>query len=154
MDSSWLYDVMSRLGTTDLYEYITGREAPCSGADCAEMVAQAGGLTDWLQGTLATVFASIVNQLPEGGNFPAVFHESALYFGNSLQSVAFFLPLDALVYCLTLSLNVFFALWSFHVIRVVVNFVRGLSTERFSTTETYTESGGRSSFRISTSRHF
>lgn len=111
-----------------------------------------------LPNTINDVFGNAVlaavKGLPDGGTFPPQFHEAAIYFGNSLQSVAFFLPVDAMVYCLMLSLNILMALWSFHVVRVGFNFLRGIGTERYSTTETYTESGGRSSFRISTSRHF
>jgi len=133
----WIYDILSRAGTTDLYEYITGREAPCAGADCAQMVTEAGGLTDWLQGLLGGIFTQLITALPQGGNFPPEFHTAAIYFGNSLQSVAFMLPVDALVYCLVFSFGTLFILFSFHVMRSVLNFVRGINTERYGVADTY-----------------
>lgn len=70
--------------------------------------------------------------MPDGGGFPAIFHEAAIYFGNCLQSVAFMVPVEALVQCLTISMSVLFTLAAFHIVRIVVNFVRGIPTDPYN----------------------
>jgi len=83
-----------------------------------------------VESAIGAAFSSIFYFLPDGGNFPPQFHEAAVYMGNGLQSVAFLLPVEQMVYCLILALNVLAALWGFHVIRAAVNFVRGIQTDR------------------------
>lgn len=85
----------------------------------------------FLGSSAATVWTGILFFLPDGGTFPAVFHTSSQYMGNSLATVNFILPVDVLVYCMTLVLSVKIALWSFHVVRVVAGFVRGIPVDRF-----------------------
>lgn len=84
-----------------------------------------------VESAVGAAFSSIFYLLPDGGNFPPDFHIAATYMGNSLQSVAFMLPIDVMVYCLVLSFNVLMALFAFHLIRSALNFVRGVNTERY-----------------------
>jgi len=73
----------------------------------------------------------LLNRLPPGGNFPDQVHEAALYFGNALSFVNFILPVDALVWCISLVLLVKMTLWAFHIGRVVLNFLRGIPTNSY-----------------------
>jgi len=75
---------------------------------------------------------NLMSGLPPGGTFPAVYHNSAVYFGNALQSVAFIMPVEAIITCLTLALTVKMTLWGFHVARWVANFVRGIPTSNYN----------------------
>jgi len=89
-------------------------------------------ILDFLQQIATTAWLGIFMALPSGGHFPPVTHSAAVYFGNALQSVAFMLPVDVMVWCLTFSLNVFMGLWAFHTVRSIVYFVRGINSERYN----------------------
>jgi len=70
----------------------------------------------------------ILNRLPPGGGFPTQVHDAALYFGHALAYVNFILPVDALVWCISIVLLVKMTLWAFHIAMVVLNFLRGVPT--------------------------
>jgi len=73
----------------------------------------------------------LLNFLPDGGGFPTIFHTSAIYFGNMLASVNWFLPVTDLIYCITFVFTIQLVLWGFHVMRVIVSFIRGIPVDRF-----------------------
>jgi len=88
-------------------------------------------IVSYIGGVLGQIFLGILIFLPSGGALPQVFHDASQYFGNALATVNFFFPVSTLVYCMTLVFSVKIALWSIHLIRIVVGFVRGVSTERY-----------------------
>lgn len=90
-----------------------------------------GSTVSYLGSTLGSLLLGIFSYLPQGGGFPTIFHTAAQSFGSTLSSVDFIFPASALVYCLTLILSVKLALWSFHLIRVGVSFVRGVAVDNF-----------------------
>jgi len=72
----------------------------------------------------------IFNYLPDGGGFPDSFHSAFAYFGNALATIDFILPVSTLIYCIGFILAVKIALWSLHIIRTLISFIRGVSPER------------------------
>jgi len=95
------------------------------------IVSKVSSVGDVLQEAGAVVWKSIFYFLPDGGTLPDVFHTSAQYFGNTLMTVNFILPVDTLIYCMSLVLSVKLALFGFHIIRVIVSFTRGVGVDRY-----------------------
>jgi len=80
---------------------------------------------------LSKPLAVILNFLPDGGGFPTIFHTATQYFGNMLASVNWLLPVSDLIYCVTFVLSIQILLWTLHIMRVFVSFVRGIPVDRF-----------------------
>jgi len=93
---------------------------------------QLQSVTGLLGSAAGLAWANILAFLPDGGLLPQEYHNAAIYFGNSLQKVSFIVPVDTLINCLTLIVAVKMSLWSFHILRVMISFVRGVPVERFS----------------------
>jgi len=75
--------------------------------------------------------AFLINFLPDGQPLPAPVHTAAVYFGRTLSSVDFILPVDTLVTILVLSFNVTILLLCFWLLRWVVSLFRGIDSNRF-----------------------
>lgn len=86
---------------------------------------------NFLGSSASKLFLGLFSFLPSGGAFPGIFHSSAVYFGNMLASIAFFFPVTALIYCMSLILSIKFALWAFHLLRVAISFARGVSVDTY-----------------------
>jgi len=78
------------------------------------------------------MYLNMFGFLPDGGTLPSWVHSSAVYFGNALQGVAFALPVVALFQCIMLALTVSMTLFTYYIVKKMINFVRGISTERFN----------------------
>lgn len=134
----WITNIFATLGTTDLYTVLTGREAPCVGADCAQYVTQStSGVREAVFGFVSEFFAWIINGLPPGGGLPQEFLNAAAAFGNAFQSFSFMFPTDVLAYCILLVIEVRFSIWVFRVLIRFVNWFRGVSTEDTGVDFTY-----------------
>ena len=87
-------------------------------------------LPSYLLSNVSKLFYGLFDYLPDGGGFPSAFHDAALYFGDALATINFILPVSTLIYCISFILTVKFAIWAFHLIRVVFSAVRGISVDR------------------------
>jgi len=91
-----------------------------------------GGITeaviDVSTGAFSGVLTVILYILPNGGTFPQEFHDAALYFGSSLATINWYIPIDAFITCLMTVLLVKVSLFLVHIIRTGINFVRGIET--------------------------
>jgi len=85
----------------------------------------------WFGNITGKAVSMILGMLPPGGGLPPEMHTAALYFGNALQSVGWFLPVSDLVNCMLIVLSVKMMLWSLHILELVINFVRGIPTAKF-----------------------
>lgn len=117
----------------------------CSGGTCptisqtvwSEFTAGASAIGNVLGSVAAHTVINLLYFFPDGGTMPTAFHDAAIYFGNALQTVAWLVPIPTLIYCMTFAFGVKLTLWSFHVVRVIVNFVRGVPTEPFDMPSEY-----------------
>jgi len=80
---------------------------------------------------VSKLFLGLFNFLPLGGGFPQVIHDAFIYFGNTLASVNFFLPVPTLIFCMSLIFSVKVTLWSFHLVRAVISFARGVNVDHY-----------------------
>jgi len=93
--------------------------------------ANLGSTTAFLGSVASKLIAGLFAYLPMGGGLPTVIHQGAQYFGSTLATVNFFLPVSTLVYCMTLVFSVKVALWAFHFLRTVLSFGRGIGSNNF-----------------------
>jgi len=80
---------------------------------------------------VSKLFLGIFGFLPLGGGLPQVIHDAFIYFGNTLATVNFILPVPTLIFCMSLIFSVKIALWSFHVIRLIISFARGVGVNNY-----------------------
>jgi len=80
---------------------------------------------------IGQIYLGAFSILPDGGKLPLVFHQASQYFGNSLATINFIFPVSTLVYCMTLVFSIKVALWSLHIIRIVISFARGTQVDRY-----------------------
>jgi len=114
-----------------------------------------GGVAGAASGVVTGGLIFIINRMPPGGGFPVQVHDAATYFGHTLAYVNFILPVDALVWCLSIVFLVKMILWAFHIALVIVNFLRGVPTQPFvwqTDTTTITPKGSRAVSVISSRR--
>jgi len=88
--------------------------------------------TGFIGNLISKPLALIFNFLPDGGGFPTVFHTASIYFGNTLASVNWLLPVADLIYCVSFVFSIQLMLWGLHIMRVFVSFIRGIPVDRFS----------------------
>lgn len=91
----------------------------------------ASNISSWMNNGSGAVFSQLFDFMPDGGNLPSQWHEAASYFGNTLYSIDFILPVSALVQCFTVILSVKIGLWALHLIRVLIGFVRGIPVDDY-----------------------
>lgn len=92
----------------------------------------AGDTIGWFSGAPAVAIYGIFKLMPDGGGLPSQIHDAAIFFGNTLSSVSWMLPVSALIQCLSLIIAVKLLLWTFYLSKSVLAFVRGIPVEKYS----------------------
>lgn len=79
-------------------------------------------------GAIQTGFTSLFEALPDGGTLPQYAHSGAIYFGQTLDLIDFIFPTHHLISIMLLILTIKLVLFSFYIVKMVFNFVRGIPT--------------------------
>lgn len=77
------------------------------------------------------IFKFLIEFLPDAAGFPTGVHTAAVYFGAMLSKVSFIFPVDTLFTCLVLILTLKIGLYAFHIMLLIVNWIRGVPTQRY-----------------------
>jgi len=85
-------------------------------------------VTSNLFGGIGEMFASMFNLFAHGGDFPAPFHQGAIWLGKQAAVLNWFLPVDTAISLLYMSYNILIYMLIFYILKMFVNWIRGVST--------------------------